>query len=256
MLGGAENLRRIASSVILALLFLSLFAFTFNVQTAREQGGTIYINPNGSIFPSTASILNSGNVTYTLTGNINDSIVVERNNIVIDGAGYTVQGTRILSSRGVYLYGINNVTIRNMKIEAFDYGVDLYHSSSCTVSGNNITNNEVGVALDYPSNNTVSENNIANNVVGVFLLLSSNNTFYHNNFVGNTQQVSSNGSPNTWDNGYPSGGNYWSDYKGTDQKSGPYQNLTGGDGIGDTNYTINANNTDRYPLMGPSTRFM
>jgi nitrous oxidase accessory protein NosD len=52
---------------------------------------------------------------------------------------------------------------------------------------------------------------------------------------------------NTWDNGYPSGGNYWSDYNGTDFYSGIYQNATGSDGIGDTPYTMNANNQDRFP---------
>jgi hypothetical protein len=55
---------------------------------------------------------------------------------------------------------------------------------------------------------------------------------------------------NTWDDGYPSGGNYWSDYNGIDVKSGSYQNETGSDGVGDTPYIIDANNTDHYPLMG------
>jgi hypothetical protein len=82
---------------------------------------------------------------------------------------------------------------------------------------------------------------------------SSGNTFYHNNFINNTQQVYNYASSelNVWDDGYPSGGNYWSDYTGVDQKNGPYQNLTGSDGIGDTPYVINANNTDHYPLMNP-----
>lgn len=35
--------------------------------------------------------------------------------------------------------------------------------------------------------------------------------------------------------------------------SGPYQNETGPDGIGDTPYQIDANDTDMYPLMGPWT---
>jgi hypothetical protein len=56
---------------------------------------------------------------------------------------------------------------------------------------------------------------------------------------------------NVWDDGYPSGGNYWSDYTGADVKSGPNQDLPGSDGIGDTPYIIDANNTDRYPLMNP-----
>jgi hypothetical protein len=61
--------------------------------------------------------------------------------------------------------------------------------------------------------------------------------------------VSSVGFANVWDDGYPSGGNYWSDYNGTDLYSGPYQNQTGSDRIGDTPYVADANNTDRYPLM-------
>jgi len=56
---------------------------------------------------------------------------------------------------------------------------------------------------------------------------------------------------NWFDAGYPSGGNYWSDYTGVDFYSGSYQNITGSDGIGDTPYIIDANNIDRYPLIYP-----
>jgi hypothetical protein len=88
---------------------------------------------------------------------------------------------------------------------------------------------------------------------------SSNNTVYHNNFIDNTQQVHQPwwdypaipASVNVWDDGYPSGGNYWSDYNGTDLHSGPYQNETGYDWIGDSPYIVDQNNTDRYPLMYP-----
>ncbi|MBS7635414.1 PKD domain-containing protein, partial [Candidatus Bathyarchaeota archaeon] len=56
---------------------------------------------------------------------------------------------------------------------------------------------------------------------------------------------------NSWDNGYPSGGNYWSNYVVVDYYSGPYQNETRSDGIGDVSYIIDVNNRDRYPLMKP-----
>jgi hypothetical protein len=66
-------------------------------------------------------------------------------------------------------------------------------------------------------------------------------------------QADSHGSVNVWDDGFPSGGNYWSDYAGIDLYSGPYQNETGSDGIGDTPYVIDENNIDHYPLMNPWT---
>jgi parallel beta-helix repeat protein len=505
-----RSLRRIASSLIVALLFLGLFVLAFTVQSAKAEFGTIYIEPDGRIYPSTAPIKNVGNVTYTLTDNINESILVLRNNIILDGAGYAVQGTG--NGTGIALSGRSNVTIRNMTIEAFyrgvdlnssydctfsksdvtantrwgivlnsssrdivfgnnitndavvgvylwssfycnvtgntitdnecgvlprlssgdtvsgnnitanslyglyldsspditilgnnitnsRFGVELFRSSRCTVSGNmftndgffvdgssygsvvlnnlvngkplvylenvsgytvsdagqvvlvgcngivaenldlsnattgielwgtanseitnntmanefsgvvflylshdntvsrnDITNNGIaGVYFEYSSNNTLSGNNItnnsrdgiqffhsssctvaknditnnsrdgivlnssssctvsANNITnngedGIVLNSSSNNKFFHNNFI-NTEQVASQSSTNVWDASYPSGGNYWSDYTGVDQKSGPGQNLNSSDGIGDVPYTIDSSNQDRYPLM-------
>jgi hypothetical protein len=54
---------------------------------------------------------------------------------------------------------------------------------------------------------------------------------------------------NSWDDGYPSGGNYWSSYSGHDLFRGPYQNVSGSDGIGDVARIINTGNRDNYPLM-------
>lgn len=55
-----------------------------------------------------------------------------------------------------------------------------------------------------------------------------------------------------WDNGYPSGGNYYSDYTGEDLYNGPNQDIPGPDGIGDTPYDISKEATyDYYPLMEP-----
>jgi hypothetical protein len=64
----------------------------------------------------------------------------------------------------------------------------------------------------------------------------------------NMQQVSTFNSTNFWDDAYPSGGNWWSNYNGTDVYSGSHQNITGSDGIGDTPYIIDSSNQDRYPL--------
>jgi parallel beta-helix repeat protein len=151
---------------------------------------------------------------------------------------------------GIRLRQASNSTITHNTATSNTYGVYAEASDNNNISGNNITNNFDGIDLYSSSNNSISENNITNNSWnGVDLELSISNEIYHNNFINNTSQVSSDRSPNTWDNGYPSGGNYWSDYKGTDLYSGPYQNVIGSDGIGDTPYVIDANNTDYYPLM-------
>jgi len=101
--------------------------------------------------------------------------------------------------------------------------------------------------LDNSSNNTIAENNISNNECGIALGVSSYNRIYHNNFMDNTRQVicfSIN--YGVWDNGYPSGGNYWDDYAGIDSDH---------DGIGDSWHEINQNNADHFPLMGMFSSF-
>jgi len=127
-----------------------------------------------------------------------------------------------------------------------------------TFIDNNITENYNGMQIDYCENNTITANNItANSPYGIEFNNCSNNLVYHNNFVNNLiQAYTVNSSVESWDNGYPSGGNYWSDYMGRDLRHGPYQNETGSDGIGDTPYCVNPNsvsasNLDRYPSIKP-----
>jgi len=142
----------------------------------------------------------------------------------------------------------NNITIN------YQRGVVLSYSSYNMVYGNNVTKNQrEGFDISESMNNTISGNNIsANNYYGILFRNSSYNKVFHNNFINNpNDQVCSVNSVNVWDDGYPSGGNYWSDYVGIDSYHGPYQNETGGDGIGDTSYLIDENNTDTYPLMKP-----
>jgi parallel beta-helix repeat protein len=393
--------RKTVSCAMLVLLAMGMLILAVKIQHVKAVG-TIYIRADGSIDPPTAPMYTADNITYTLTGNITADadmgIVIERGNIVVDGAFYTVQGTGVGGATGIYWCGlikeISNVTIGNMTISAFSYGISIVYSPFCTISRsnitnngaglyldsdlvtvfgnnitnngqgiqvigsnenvfeNNITNNKDGITLQSSSNNSISENNITNNLsdnrlegngifglgsnlnsvsgnnitnngngidieffsdcntisgnniaanrwtdiyaggssnnsisdnnitnsklgmnintgsnfnsvsgnnisnnnyAGIYLSYCSSNSFFHDNFVNNSAQASvdSGSVGNFWDDGYPSGGNYWSNYNGTDLHSGFYQNETGSDGIGDAPYAIYASDTDHYPLMAP-----
>jgi len=189
---------------------MGVLGASFNVHKVEAQYPIIYIKADGSIDPSTANITSSDNVTYTFTADINARIVVEKDNIVVDGAGYTVQGPGS-SYIGISLDGRNNVTIKNVEVTNFTAGIYLSSSTNNNITGNTVSsNNEDGIVLSYSSNNTVtgntasngyegirltesSYNNITGNVAsnnnddGIHLEDSSNNSISGNNITGNSQ---------------------------------------------------------------------
>jgi parallel beta-helix repeat protein len=160
---------------------------------------------------------------------------------------------------GIYLGSSSGNRLSGNNITGLDgFGIELLSSSGNSISGNYVANNYRGIELSSSSGNSLSGNNItANSIYGILLYSSSNNTIYHNNFINNTQQLFFYGSGyvDTWNDDYPSGGNYWSNYAGADLHSGSNQNETGSDGIGDTRHVIDENNTDRYPLVAPYSAF-
>jgi parallel beta-helix repeat protein len=145
-------------------------------------GAIIYISPDGQVSPSTAPILNVGNSHYTFTANMYNSIIVGKDNIVIDGANYALQGTGIYDSRGIDITGRSNVTITNIKIKGFDYGVYLSSASNNVLSQNDLTYNYCGIWIVGSSNNNIiSGNNMANNdMYAIWLKESSNNKISEN----------------------------------------------------------------------------
>jgi len=183
---------------------------------------------------------------------------------LIGSRGDEVVGNVISSQDGTctLLMSSSNCLIRNNSLSGSEWvGIVLVFSSSNNTVSNNFITNQIdsrseqcgAVTIGSSSHsNTVTGNTLVNNDYGVTCWqLTQNNVIYHNNFVNNTHQsYSDDDARNFWDNGYPSGGNYWSDYSGTDLYSSQYQNGTGSDGIGDTSYVIDAYNRDNYPLMG------
>ncbi len=192
-------------------------------------------------------------------------------------------------------YNGNNVV--NNNITRTDRAIAVY-ADDYRIEGNYLSDNDIGIRI-VGKNNNITQNHIVDNAKGFFITNSSGNNIianiieknmeaistgtggfqvYHNNFINQT--IGSGGSWEAmilgidfyslgvnvtlkpdWDNGYPSGGNYWSDYAIV------YPNATeiADSGIGDTAYFIGfscaINSThvntyiveavDRYPLTTP-----
>jgi parallel beta-helix repeat protein len=192
---------------------------------------------------------------------------VNQRDLVINPSGYPEIGylafvncTRIIvknldysnSQMGIVMVSTTNSTITQNRITNNWRGIYLYGSYGNSITGNYVANNEIGIYIETTSANTIAGNDITNNECGISIE-GANQIIYHNNFIDNSRNANSNGwyfitsaplfyGVHVWDNGYPSGGNYWSDYNGIDANH---------DGLGDTPYVLNENrnNTDRYPLM-------
>ncbi len=235
------------------------------------------------------SVQNSNHVTIignNLNGNEADAVVNLANSDFIDVSDNTVSGS---SYGGIVLSTCHDVSIENNHVSTYgnslvprpggEVGISgckivnisnntlaptyyrypytppllkVSFSSDLTVSGNNLSNAITAVSILNSSNATITGNTLQSNAQGLILNNTANIQVFHNNFLNNDLQAQdTNSTQNVWDNGYPSGGNFWSDYTGVDNCSGPQQNICPSpDGIGDTPYTFN-NNQDNYPLMQP-----
>ncbi|MFQ5909972.1 MAG: NosD domain-containing protein [Thermoplasmata archaeon] len=173
--------------------------------------------------------------------------------------GTTITGNVISSNHkdGItIMFSNNNTVVNNTVMRNWELGILLYDSANNTLADNNVSNNHDAVGLLYSSGNTIKENTFSDHLQGVSLWDSDNNSVYHNNFINNfinnSQHAHDDTGANEWDDGYPNGGNYWSDYSGVDNCSGQNQtDCPDPDGIGDTVYSIELDNQDNYPLMEP-----
>ncbi len=239
-----------------------------NVQIANFTMGGLYIynSLNDTVYENSISAYGPG-PQYCFTAELSSGLNISRNHfetfVLLQSNDNTINENNIVSPSwlipGMWIQqsSRNKISRNNITAE----GLGMWFDTACNLNmvfGNRISSGRAypllgcyGVEVDSSAGNVFFENCIMTYSVGARLAsTSTNNKFYHNNFINNTEQARCNFSiMYSWDDGYPSGGNYWSDYNGTDVFSGPYQNETGSDGIGDIAYVINPENIDHYPLF-------
>jgi parallel beta-helix repeat protein len=204
-----------------------------------------------------------------------------------DSSGNIITNNTFISNNksGILLYKshFNYVYNNKMTKSINKQGLDIYDSRNNSIIDNSMSENVNGITLDrYADNNTFSNNTISKNSDnGIWIRDSANNNtilnnlisentisinitdtsydtlIYHNNMIANLNlPIDESNNNNSWDNGYPSGGNFWSDYNGVDYNSTPFQNVPPPDGIGDTPYVIDPDSQDNYPLTTPAGNFL
>jgi parallel beta-helix repeat protein len=214
------------------------------------------ISENNASYNSEAGIYIGGS-----NNTVRDNILLENEEcgIIVRTASGNLIKSNVIS--GKYLWGIlvehrsrNNKIFRNIISNNGKDGI--YLQDRCT--GNILGGNEIfwnfrdGIRMNSSSEkNIVFGNNIFENQVYGISLSSDHNLIFHNNIINNTIQAYKFEGENIWNLSHINGGNYWSDYSGTDQYSGPNQSLLNSDGIGDLPYNLDGI-IDHYPLMSPA----
>jgi len=301
-----SSFRRIESKraiLIFVLIFFASLVIARNstAQTANE----ITINTDGSV--SGTNLIQREGTHYTLTSSLSSiPIVVECNNMFLDGGGFTLQGASWWGTPAAINLTCTNVTIENFNIATWEVGI-LGAYNNNTVANCSVTHCERGVAI-YADNYFLAADTIAFNSFGVRILNGNGNVFvgnlmqengncffvdnslsnvvvantiqnnmdafsvdngsffvYHNNFVDQNRDfvggwhthilTADNVSVFQWDNGYPSGGNYYNDYATRHPNATEIDTL----GIENKPYVVNENPAvndtlavaDRYPLISP-----
>jgi hypothetical protein len=269
-------------AILIISVLAGLIAVRLNNPTTPQTPTTmenIVINADGTVTPANAPIMHYDNV-YKLTDNVYGTIKIMKSNIVLNGGGHTLSGPYNGSQANVWVVGdgpnqssdliaqyiigidfgsrnINGIIIQNIVVRNFSIGMYVWTTNN-TVVNTQVADNIVGVLLSG-SNNTVTYNILDSNKQGLFMGFNNegNTTIppdvviHHNDFENNDlqmngcncQALNTTETPHHWDDG--AHGNYWSNYNGTDAND---------DGIGDSPYTIDELNIDRYPLMTGATQ--
>jgi parallel beta-helix repeat protein len=203
--------------------------------TVRNSGWGYYYYESSGISTAMASFCNiSDNIATNIRYGIS-SWLGQNNSISLN----TISN----AEQGISLNGPQYTTVISNSIWNTSTGIGLWvNSAYTTIITNTISDSsDTGIHADNTPCVLITNNVIADNYYGIYLSQSYFDKIYHNSFVNNSQQVVLSNSA-TWDNGYPSGGNHWSDYMGVDADE---------DGIGDTSQILDSNNVDHYPLMEP-----
>ena len=143
------------------------------------------------LISSLVSATNCGVITSSVTLNSNIQIngtcfTVNASGITLDGNGHKLSGNG--SGMGVLVYG-DNVTVKNLVIDNFLWGVSLVEADGATIENNKISSNVMsgfGLHMWTSKNNKFLDNSVTtlgSAAWGIASLYYSTNNYFENNDV-------------------------------------------------------------------------
>ncbi len=235
------NLTISGTDLGLGLYFVERASVTRNTLTGNGGGVALFRTGNSTVVGNNLS----GNPLGGAGVGSSWNVLLDRNNVSsIPGTGIAV-----VRSTGISVVR-NNLT-------GDSTGMFVYYSQMTRLVGNLVAGSQTAIDVEDSPGGTIVLNEVRDSAQGIAIQRSGGTRIYHNDFVNNTLQAWQS-FPGTlpqqiWNDTYPSGGNYWSNYTVVDLSSGPNQDLPGADGIGDTPFEFPNNAMDHYPLMRPYT---
>jgi copper-binding protein NosD/parallel beta helix pectate lyase-like protein len=211
--------------------------------TFDNEGGTAVYFASATGLLASGNSLNNDSYAFYLQGGTGEQILGNTALIDRDGGlaatnvnGFLVAGNNFSgdSAPGLTALGLTDV-------------------AGFSITGNTLAQDDRALYVVGTSSGTIVGNRVQNDNVSFDIEGSVDAELYHNDFVQDAGWVLSNTPTLSWDNGFPNGGNFWSNYTGPDLLTGLGQNLPGADGLGDHPEVLTPANIDRYPLMTPWT---
>lgn len=216
----------------------------------------IEVHANGCVLEG--NNIQNNSLGILIQGRSVSDIRIENNTVMYNGEGmylsdwwdwlsniHVVNNVVCLNKEdGILITGDDCIISSNQIIDNPGIGLSLQTENSLVCDNTIAGSYQQGISLfEWCYENTITRNNILHNGDGIRTAsYCNNNLIYTNNFMNNTRSAYDE-EHNAWNNTYRIGGNYWDDYKGSDQDH---------DGIGDTPYSIpGGTNKDNYPLIEP-----
>jgi parallel beta-helix repeat protein len=187
-------------SILFVALLLLASGFLVHVCVVdADSAFKVTITESGAVVGSSASSIQHTGDTYTLTGDLGAELVIQKDNITVDGAGFSIQSAYTC----IDLTSRTNVTVKNVQAKAqldqvgYAFGIVLTSSTNITLTNNQVTSpfdpqSEIrfvrGIVLDRSTNCVVTSNTVImqGSRDGIVLTHSSGNVVTNNVFHGCT----------------------------------------------------------------------